>query len=44
MFPRRAGVPNMSPRFIITGVSTNVKIHCRVPIGAYCHVHDEPDP
>ena len=44
MFPRSAGVPNMSPRFIITGLSTDVKIHCRVPIGAYCHVHDEPDP
>ena len=44
MFPRSAGVQNMSPRFIITGLSTDVKRHCRVPIGAYCHVHDEPDP
>lgn len=25
-------------------MSTDVKIHCRVPIGLYCHVHDKPDP
>ena len=44
MFPRKAGIPNMSPRSIITGLGTDVNIHCRVPIGSYCHVHDEPHP
>ena len=44
MFPRKAGIPNCSPRFLMTGLSTDVKIHCRVPIGSYCHIHDEPDP
>ena len=44
MFPCRAGVPNLSPIFILTGLSTDVKIHSCVSIGAYCHVHDEPDP
>ena len=44
MFPRRASVPNLSSRFILIGLSTDVNIHCCVPIGAYCHVHDEPNP
>lgn len=34
----------MSPRTIITGTTANYSTHCRVPIGAYCEVHNESNP
>lgn len=45
MFPHTDGISNiLSPRVIVTGVSANFKTHCRVPIGSYCEIHDEPSP
>ena len=43
IFPHADGISNiLSPRVIVTGVVANYKTHCRVPIGSYCEVHDEP--
>eukprot|EP00980_Cylindrotheca_fusiformis_P021810 scaffold8645_cov187-Cylindrotheca_fusiformis.AAC.1 len=45
MLPHPDGVSNVhSPRTILTGLRHDVNIDLRVPIGAYCEVHDEPDP
>jgi hypothetical protein len=45
MFPRADGVSDtMSPRTIVTGLTADYNTHCRVPIGAYCEVHNENDP
>lgn len=44
IFLRKAGIRhNVSPRFLLTGLSTDFKIHYSIPTGSYCHVHDEPD-
>jgi hypothetical protein len=41
-FPHGGGVSSlMSPRTIVTGDTIDFATHCRVPIGAYCEVHDE---
>jgi len=34
--------PVLSPRTIVTGLQVDFATYCRVPIGAYCEVHDEP--
>jgi hypothetical protein len=34
----------MSPRNIIIGTMANYDLHCRVPFGAYCKVHNVNDP
>ena len=45
MFPHPDGVLEvLSPRAIVTGIQADFNTHCRVPIGAYCEVHDEPNP
>ena len=45
MFPRKEGVSNtISPHGIIRGRQLDYKVHCRLPFGAYCEVHDEPSP
>ena len=45
MLPHNDGIsPTMSPRTIVTGMIANYDIHCRVPIGAYCEVHNENNP
>ena len=41
-FPHGGGVSNvMSPRTLVSGDTIDFATHCRVPIGAYCEVHDE---
>jgi len=32
----------LNPRTIVTGLQVNFTTYCKVPIGAYCEVHDEP--
>ena len=45
MFPHPDGVSAIhSPRTIVTGLQTDYRTQMKVPIGAYCEVHDEPDP
>jgi hypothetical protein len=45
MFPHDDGVSTtMSPRTLLTGTTADYGTHCRVPIGAYCEVHNENDP
>ena len=45
MFPRKEGVSNtISPHGLIRGRQLDYKVHCRLPFGAYCEVHDEPSP
>jgi hypothetical protein len=45
MFPNPDGVSEvLSPRAIVTGIQADFNTHCRIPIGAYCEVHDEPNP
>lgn len=36
--------PFLSPAAVVTGISLNVDIHCRIPFGSYCQVLDEPNP
>ena len=43
MFPHADGVSNIiSPRTIVTGLVPDYAVHCRVPVGSYCEVHDDP--
>jgi hypothetical protein len=45
MFPHADGVSKtMSPQNIIIGTMANYDLHCRVPFGAYCEVHNINDP
>lgn len=44
VFPPKGGLPNISPRTLITGVKLDFNKHCRVDVGAYVQTHDEPDP
>ena len=45
MLPHHDGVSTVfSPRTIVTGIQTDFDTHCRVPLGQYCEVHDEPSP
>jgi hypothetical protein len=46
MFPHSGdGISKtMSPRNIIIGTMANYDLHCRVPFGAYCEVHNVNDP
>ena len=45
MFPHADGVSaTISPRTIVTGITANYATQCRVPIGAYCEVHNENHP
>jgi hypothetical protein len=45
LLPHPDGVSHvLSPRTIVTGLQADFTTHCRVPIGAYCEVHDEPNP
>jgi Reverse transcriptase (RNA-dependent DNA polymerase) len=45
MFPHPDGISDtLSPRAIMTGLHPKFNTHCRVPIGAYCEVHNENDP
>ena len=43
MFPHADGISNvLSPRAIVTGMTPDYNIHCRVPIGTKCEVHNDP--
>ncbi len=45
LLPHQDGVSEVfSPRTIVTGIPTDFNKQCRVPIGAYCEVYDEPNP
>jgi hypothetical protein len=45
MLPHPDGISDvLSPRTIVTGIQPDYATQCRVPIGAYCEVHDEPNP
>ena len=42
MFPRKGGVSqSFGPRAIVYGTVPDFKVHCKVPFGAYCEVHDD---
>ena len=43
MLPHADGISNtLGPRTIMTGLVADYKIHCAVPVGAYCEVHEDP--
>ena len=44
MFPAKGGIPNVSPRTLMTGIKLDYSKHCRLPFGSYVQVHDEPSP
>ena len=45
MFPHADGISaTMSPQTILTRITPNYAIYCRVPIGAYWEVHNRHDP
>jgi hypothetical protein len=45
IFTRDDGISDtMSPRTIVTNTTADYATHCRVPMGAYCEVHNENDP
>ena len=44
MFPAKGGIPNVSPRTLMTGIKLDYSKHCRLPFGSYVQVHDEPRP
>jgi hypothetical protein len=44
-FPVKSGISTkFSPRELVQRHKLNAKIHCKTPFGAYCEVHDEPNP
>jgi len=43
-FPVKSGISEKwSPREIVSRHKLDAKIHCKVPFGAYCEVHVDPD-
>ena len=44
MFPAKGGIPNVSPRTLMTRTKLYYSKHCRLPFGSYVQVHDEPIP
>ena len=45
MFPRRDGAADtLSPHSLLRGRHVDFAVHCRIPFGAYCEVHEEPSP
>ena len=44
MFPAKGGIPNVSPRTLMTGIKLYYSKHCRLPFGSYVQVHDKPSP
>jgi hypothetical protein len=43
-FPVKLGIPEKwSPREIVSRHKLDAKMHCKVPFGAYCEVHVNPD-
>ncbi len=42
--PKNGISNNISPRTLITGVKLDYNKHCRIEVGAYAQVHEEPDP
>ena len=43
-FPVKSGISSKwSPRELVSGSKLDPKLHAKIPFGAYCHVHDEPD-
>ena len=43
-FPVKSGISKKwSPREIVSRHRLDVKLHCKVPFGAYCEVHVDPD-
>ena len=45
VFSRKEGVSNIfSSHGLIRRRQLDYKVHCTVPFGAYCDVHDEPSP
>ena len=44
VFPPKNSISTISPRTLITGVKLDYNKHCRIEVGAYAQVHEEPDP
>ena len=44
MFPAKGGIPNVSPRTLMTGIQLDYSKHFRLPLGSYVQVHDDPSP
>ena len=43
--PRKSGVSNdLGPGTIIDGIEPDFNLHCKVPLGTYCQVHEEDVP
>ena len=43
-FPAKGGIPNVSPRTLMTGIKLYYSKHWRLPFGSYVQVNDEPSP
>jgi hypothetical protein len=44
VFPPKNAIPGISPRTLITGVKLDFNTQCRIEVGAYAQVHEEPNP
>ena len=42
MFPAKGGIPNVSPRTLMTGIKLDYSKHFRLPFGSYVQVRDDP--
>ena len=42
MFPAKGGITNASPRTLMTGIKLDYNKHCRLTLGSYVQVHEEP--
>jgi hypothetical protein len=43
-FYKKMGLQGMSPRMFMTGEKFDYNKHCRIEVGAYAQVHEEPHP
>ena len=44
MFSAKVGIPNVSPRTLMTVIVLDYSKHCRFPFRSYVQVHDKPIP
>ena len=44
-FPIKLGISaKFSPRELVQCIKLSANVHCKMPLGTYCKVHNEPDP
>ena len=44
MFPAKGGIPNVSPRTLMTGIKLDYSKHCSFLSRSYVQVYDKPSP